>query len=214
MLEKLLGPAMAMLSVAGQLHANKAAERAADKQMDFQERMSSTAAQRSVEDYRKAGLNPALAYDRSASSPAGAAALIGNVGEAATRGISSALAARQAMQQMHQANEMFHEQKQLVHEQAGAAKASNAAATAAADKAHQEILNLRQQHEFNRIRQPSDNALAAANALLAAHTAKLRELEIPGAQNTAAFEKLLGTGGGMIGTAKTLAEIMKLLKDK
>lgn len=51
--------------------ANTFSAQQAQKQMDFQERMSSTAHQREVEDLRKAGLNPVLSANGGASSPSG-----------------------------------------------------------------------------------------------------------------------------------------------
>lgn len=67
-----LGSAADYLS---QQSANKMNWRIAKAQMEFQERMSSSAYQRAVADIRKAGLNPALAYGQGgASTPAGASA--------------------------------------------------------------------------------------------------------------------------------------------
>lgn len=76
--------------------ANEANREMAQAQMDFQERMSSTAYQRSMEDMRRAGLNPILAYQKGgASTPSGASAVISDtVGPAVERGMATALQSR------------------------------------------------------------------------------------------------------------------------
>ena len=71
-----LGIASGLASAKGIRKQNELARQMAQKQMDFQERMSSTAHQREIKDLRAAGLNPILSATggRGASSPAGAMA--------------------------------------------------------------------------------------------------------------------------------------------
>lgn len=187
--------AMGIFSAHGERKANERNIQLAREQMQFQERMSSTAAQRSVEDYRRAGLNPALAYDRSASSPSGATTSVSNVAE---RGIASAMAARRARQEL-----------QVLREQ----HAENLRNTRADTMVKQRtgVLIEKQQEQLNLANRLAVSTLPFAVRARAAET-MLQEALIPGATNTANFERRLGEVSPAINAARTASEILKLFR--
>lgn len=188
--------ASAILSAGGQFFQNQFNRGMSREQMAFQERMRNTAVQASVDDYRKAGLNPALAYDRSAAAPGGASAVMGDPIGA---GVSSAKAAAALAQEMRQAREAHAEDQKI--RQATSAKLRVEAQNAI----HQGDL-LTQQWKFNNLSQPAD--LRTRNA-----TALLQEYALPGAKNTARFEERLHDAAiGGSGNASLAAKMIQLFR--
>lgn len=84
----------------------------AQKQMDFQERMSSTAYQRAVHDMKMAGINPALAYNQGgATSPSGAMATTSDVISPAVSGAMQAMRMVKELDQLDRQNALLEAQK-------------------------------------------------------------------------------------------------------
>lgn len=94
--------AAAVSAIGNQLSGNR--------QMAFQERMSSTSLTRAAADAQRAGLNRVLAFDNAASTPGGAMPLVPDVGPA----LIQAASAKQQIEQSKVQTELLDQQKDLI----------------------------------------------------------------------------------------------------
>jgi hypothetical protein len=123
------------LNYLGQKDANSTNMQLAQNQMDFQREMSNTSYQRGVEDMKKAGLNPMLAYSKGgATTPGGASTTVQNK-------FSGAVQAAQAQQLQNESIKQIQSQTMLNN--------STAAKTQADTLLSQQELRNRSQGEIN-----------------------------------------------------------------
>lgn len=204
-----LGAGFGFLGSKKQNAANKAE---AQRNRDFQERMSSTAVQRSVADYMAAGLNPALAYDRSASSPGGGVAEI-------TDGINQGASNAQQWKQQAEAMKLAKEAQAVKNETERTQQAANLAASgrdmAAAKLANEQANQTIQTLHYNLRLQPKLIDQIDINNRWNAAQALTTELGLAGATNSRNFEIMMGKGGPILNKAVLPAlQALKLLRGK
>jgi len=98
-------------SYLGQQSANQATADMAKDQMAFQERMRETSYQTAVEDMKKAGLNPMLAYQQGgAGNQPGAAAQMQNAIGAGVHSAQEGISKYQQLQNLSSQQELIHSQ--------------------------------------------------------------------------------------------------------
>ena len=184
-----------LLDFGGQKSANKEQTNAANRQMDFQERMSNTAYERAMADMRKSGLNPMLAYQKGgASTPSGAQPNIKNPLAGAPATAANLVAAQTAKANISNVEA----QTRLTNEKANTEKltqgqitANTASQVAQTDRTRAEIQNVLKQ-----------GGILDSNATVAQTEAVLSEIdrmiyETPAYQWKRNLEKMGLTGNAL-----------------
>lgn len=93
----------AAAEILGNVYQNSANKKEAKKNRQFQERMARHSYQYAMEDMKKAGLNPMLAFSQGgATTPSGAQAQVNSPSSGVTSSAIGAMQARQALKNMEQ----------------------------------------------------------------------------------------------------------------
>lgn len=179
----------AALGYLGSREARGTSLRVAREQMQFQERMSSTAYQRAMEDMRAAGLNPMLAYQQGgASTPGGA---MPRVSDMVAPAVSSAMAARRLSSEVRNMEALARQNSEIARRERYNADLA------------------RETFYWNVGRAQHESFYWNMQAIRAQKDAIIRELEIPSARALAeAWEAIGAKGAG----ARLIIPLLRGLK--
>lgn len=205
----------------GQREANVANAEMAQKQMDFQERMSNTQWQRGVKDMQSAGLNPMLAYSQGgASSPSGATASMAN--ELGT-GVTSALQAMTGIQQLQATQAQIGNVEEQTRRTAAEVDQVRALTGFASAQEAEAWARIRDQYPAQRDlwgaqtrKYTQETQTEKHRTTQAGYTSQLEGLKIPGGENEAERQRknrdwFTGNMSGYIGDAYTGAGVVERL---
>lgn len=206
-----------LISGASALLTNAASARAARRQMEFQERMSSTAHQREVRDLRAAGINPMIRSLGGASTPGGAMPSLESPGEGA---VGSALQARIMEAQLREISArtrlteenattvevMRDPQLAVLHQTLSKLQTETDLTDAQRAEAIQRVQNF-VPLMLDRAKAEVTSLLSSARAAQA--RALLDELAKAGAVNESQFNEAIGTGGPLV---RFFVEMVRLIR--
>lgn len=190
----LLGGVMSMF---GAQQQNQANADNAQKQMDFQERMSNTSYQRGMQDMKAAGLNPMLAYSQGgASSAAGSTFNATNVGEAGVQGAQSGTQSAIAAKMMKENIDNIQADTKAKGANEAAARASAIASIAAANNANANSATTNAIRQSVIDQQYAMVDTARANAMQAFNQAQISNVDREYVQSSAGrLARMMALGG-------------------
>lgn len=202
----------ALIGAHGQSQTNAANAQEAQRNRDFQERMRSTQYQTAVDDMRKAGLNPALAYQQGgAGNVSGSTAQFQN--PAADAGGSAARAIQTFQDMRRTASEIDKIQAEAENVRTNTQLQNQQTLLANIEKL---VRHRTAGDAIFKIQQESKQS--ASSAAEAAASAQIRQLAIPEAQAVAAFYRsIMGKASPYINSGKAVAggisQLLKLMRN-